>query len=1108
MTQTLYRLLLMTIVGSGVLTGPAAAQVVDWNGNTASQIWNGPEPGARVGAWLDEGDVSGDVNRRDLVVGAPGASGGRGQLYVIINSSSVAGTFSFNEGRRVVLTGEQPGDHFGSSSSAGYVTTSELQIPLSARDLLVAAPGAAGGRGIVYMFSGGMTPGDRIDASSARYRVIGAAGDRLGTSVVTADLNGDGYRELIIGAPGSSRVYVVNGGPGLSGSRDLGLNGADATITGAGIGGVLAAGELTGDARYDVAIGAPDANGGAGAVYVFFGRPLAGTLSVAGADAILSGADAGDRAGTRIHIKNFNGDMVGDLLIGAPGGDGPGNTRPDAGEVYFVRGGFVTSRSLASAHGVLYGPAAGGRLGTDMALGDVNRRQPDDVIILAPGLNGGKGEIYLYYGRDSIPAIVELASAADRRVIADRANGPIETVFVWENTGEGAEDITGAVPSANNDTGQAYVAFSPRLAFTPRNISIAAQPGGAVTDTIQVTNNGYGNITFKATANRSWLNIDPSDGAASAARSDSVILTASAGSLPPGIHTGTISVESTSPDLALRAQFPVSFTVFGSGSGGGGGGGTTGGTGGTTGGTGGTTGSTGGTTEGVPDPTPTTSPAPCVDPPAGDADCDGLPTVWERQFGLNQNSAVGDHGAAGDPDGDGMTNAQEFAAQTHPRGFHTRYLAEGATGEFFDVVFALLNSSSDLGSARTLLRFLKSDGTTTSVFVSIPPRTRRTVLAAAIAGLDVAEFSTVIESDKPIVADRTMTWDRNGYGSHAETSLAQPNDTWYLAEGATHSGFDLFYLLQNPNGTPASVDVTFLRPAPNPPVVKTYNVRPNSRFTVWVNLVPEVANSDVSAVIRSTNGVPIIVERAMYLNAGNRTFGAGHDSAGVTAPATTWFLAEGATGKYFDLFVLIANPTASNAMVEARYLLPSGETVAKTYLVGANSRFNIWVDHEHPSLADTPVSTTITSLNQVPLIVERSMWWPGGIDTWQEAHNSPGATSTGTKWALAEGEVGGVRRTETYVLVANTSGSEGAVKVTLMFEDSTTQERTFPLRPFSRFNVAVNAEFPQVGERRFGVLVESVGESPAQIVVERAMYSNAGGVVWAAGTNAIGTKLQ
>ena len=82
--------------------------------------------------------------------------------------------------------------------------------------------------------------------------------------------------------------------------------------------------------------------------------------------------------------------------------------------------------------------------------------------------------------------------------------------------------------------------------------------------------------------------------------------------------------------------------------------------------------------------------------------------------------------------------------------------------------------------------------------------------------------------------------------------------------------------------------------------------------------------------------------------------------------------------------------------------------ITKTYTVAGNSRFNIWVDQEDPALADAAVSTRITSTNGVPIIVERAMWWPGPTsDTWHEAHNSPGETTTGTRWAMAEGEVGG-----------------------------------------------------------------------------------------------------
>ncbi len=78
------------------------------------------------------------------------------------------------------------------------------------------------------------------------------------------------------------------------------------------------------------------------------------------------------------------------------------------------------------------------------------------------------------------------------------------------------------------------------------------------------------------------------------------------------------------------------------------------------------------------------------------------------------------------------------------------------------------------------------------------------------------------------------------------------------------------------------------------------------------------------------------------------------------------------------------------------------------------------------------------------------MWWPGPTsNTWQEAHNSPGETTTGTRWALAEGEVGGARDTDTYVLIANTSAFAGTIRATVLFEDGTPRRShaTMPLAP-------------------------------------------------------------
>ncbi len=78
----------------------------------------------------------------------------------------------------------------------------------------------------------------------------------------------------------------------------------------------------------------------------------------------------------------------------------------------------------------------------------------------------------------------------------------------------------------------------------------------------------------------------------------------------------------------------------------------------------------------------------------------------------------------------------------------------------------------------------------------------------------------MIESDFAVVADRTVSWDSRGYGSHAESSVASPSTLWYLAEGATTWEFALFYLLQNPNAEAATATVRYLRAGGQPPISK------------------------------------------------------------------------------------------------------------------------------------------------------------------------------------------------------------------------------------------------------------------------------------------------
>jgi hypothetical protein len=489
-----------------------------------------------------------------------------------------------------------------------------------------------------------------------------------------------------------------------------------------------------------------------------------------------------------------------------------------------------------------------------------------------------------------------------------------------------------------------------------------------------------------------------------------------------------------------------------------------------------------------------------------DGDHDALDDRWETFFGFDPGNAAGVDGPLGDPDGDGLTNAQEQAAGSHPRGTLTRYLAEGATSEFFRTRLSVANPDVDPAHVvAAVFSFARDDGSILRTPAGIAPGSRRTLNAAAVPGLEAAAFSTTIESDRPLAIDRTMSWDTrspfvpSGYGAHTEAAADAPSARWYLAEGAT-GVFSLYYLLQNPQDTPVDVTVRYLLPS-GAPLVRTYPLPAQSRTTIFVNEVDAALGiSEVSADISAT--APIVVERAMYASRPGQPFALGHAARGVTAPATNWFLAEGATGEFFDTYVLVANPGPTPAEIDARFDKPDGSSVLRTYTVNPNSRFTIQLD-TIAGLDATSVSTTITSTNTVPVIVERAMYWPNGFAAYYEGHSSAGSTTSGLRWALGEGEEGGPYDAQTFVLIANTGSTAGRARVTLLGETGAGTPIEVDLQPNSRTTVRPGAG----GAGRFGVLIESIGAAPAPIVVEGAFYWTVDGVTWAAGSGVVATRL-
>jgi hypothetical protein len=461
------------------------------------------------------------------------------------------------------------------------------------------------------------------------------------------------------------------------------------------------------------------------------------------------------------------------------------------------------------------------------------------------------------------------------------------------------------------------------------------------------------------------------------------------------------------------------------------------------------------------------------------------------------------------------------------------YLAEGATGPFFDLDVAVANPNAV--PAPVKVSFLKPDGSVELLTETLAPMSRRTYRVEQLPGLPSlasTDVSTVVESTTgvPLVTERTMFWDGGYYGGHGGTAVSAPATTWYFGEGS-QGYFDTYVLLANSGTAPAHVTITFLLEGA-PPVVLERVVLPTSRQNVWAG---EVADRDDptrtldgrSFAIRVDADVPIIAERAMYFGKAPLPFwNGGHESAGVSSLSTTWFHAEGATGRFFDEYILVGNPGDDAAEVTFTFLLESGQTVVASREVPARSRYTLDVENaaafvqnglltavsgDLTLLADAAVSTRVQST--VPIVSERAMYWPGDFTTWAEAHNSFGVTETGTRWGLAEGRTGGPRGFETFILMANPGDRPAHVRITYLRPDGSTLVREscavsatncLPVvGATSRSNEWVNAVIP-VGE--FGALIESTNGVP--IVVERAMYWNGPGApFWAGGTNATATKL-
>ena len=278
------------------------------------------------------GDVNGD-GRMDFLIGDPfinpNGAAMAGSTYLVYGSDSGADVDLANltPGQGVRFDGEFEGQTGFSVSAAGDINGDGLA------DVVIGAPAhfATGGAGSAYVIfgkAGGLSNVDPAHlAPGDGFRIHGAAaGDEAGYSVASAgDFNGDGFDDLIIGAPGADpngqtdagSAYVIFGKASGFGDIDLAhLNPADGfRIDGAPVvqpfdhsthlgASVAGAGDINGDGYSDIVVGAPDGSFTQGSAYVIYGEA----------------SGAVNKTGTAGDDRLFGGDFD-DTLSGGDGND-------------------------------------------------------------------------------------------------------------------------------------------------------------------------------------------------------------------------------------------------------------------------------------------------------------------------------------------------------------------------------------------------------------------------------------------------------------------------------------------------------------------------------------------------------------------------------------------------------------------------------------------------------------------------------------------------------------------------------------------------------------------------------------------------------------------
>ena len=318
-------------------------------------------------------------------------------------------------------------------------------------------------------------------------------------------------------------------------------------------------------------------------------------------------------------------------------------------------------------------------------------------------------------------------------------------------------------------------------------------------------------------------------------------------------------------------------------------------------------------------------------------------------------------------------------------------LPEGAT-HIFDEYIHVLNPDP-VDTAEVLVTFMNRYGNTWTRQTEVGPESNWTIHANEVVGSQ-DQLSTLVESLNyiPIAVDRTMYWDKGGIewiDGHCSRGTSSQSEKWYLAEGATHL-FDEYVMVSNPSAVDsAPIRMTFADKYGDT-TFHSHTIGPQTRYTVKVNNY--MWNKDqVSTMVESLNGTPVMAERSMYWTAGGIAWGGGHDSIGATSPALSWYLPEGAT-HIFDEYVMVYNPSETDSSdIRFTFMDKLGNTKFHTHTVGPQTRYTVRVNNYMWN--NDQVATRVESTNGVAVIAERAMYWDEEGIHWISGHATVGIPS-------------------------------------------------------------------------------------------------------------------